>query len=320
MRSTSRRPARWFCSLSALACLYLVMGCSDPLDEVWQLSGYRVLGVTNEPAESAPGESVTLTLASADNTVRPVTTFWFLCAERISALASAAGGSAGSAFGGCPMGSTQIAIGPTAQFTAPMAGHGTLDTQGREAYSVLGFSCAGGSLRLPNSSNPLPQCVGTHASGTVFQRSLLLRSGATLNPLNHNPTLAALRFGEPGALSDLPSDAPRVVPHCADVSHHAGCTHWQFELLFTTESREHYHAPDPLSGQLTDYTERLTVAYLISDGAMDAGFRSDSASTPASLMANAWWAPDHAGTVTVWVYGNDGRNGFEVASRQITVQ
>jgi hypothetical protein len=311
-----RHPTRLRTALG-LAGVILAANCSAPLDEVWQLSGYRVLGVKNEPAEVNPGDPFSLTLGSADNTVRDVTTVWFLCDHRISALA-ATGGT--SLFSICP-GASHLDMGPVAPFTAPPAGGGSLDTMGREEFTVIGSSCAGGSIGLPNStSGGLPRCIGTNASGTMFIRSIFERTPTALNPPNQNPAISDVRFGEPNSMSSLSPTAPIAVPRCADQTNHTGCTHWQFAVLFGDGSREAYHEPDPLSGAIVGHQERLTVEYLISGGSLAGGFRSDSQDTPASPMTNDWWAPDHPGPVDVWFYGNDGRGGFDFTVRHLTVQ
>ena len=302
-----------------LASLYLVSGCSAPLDEVWQLTSYRVLGVRNDPAEVSPGEPFTLSLVSADNMTRDVSTVWFLCPQRISVVALA-GGSSTSLFNICP-GGAMIDMGPQVQFTAPPSGGGTLDTMGRESFTVIGYSCAGGTIGLPtHSSNGLPTCTGTNASGTMFVRSVYETTQTALNPPNANPTITDVRFGQPGSMFSLQPTVAPTIPRCADQVHHNGCTHWQFEVTFDAASRESYRDPDPLSGAIQTHQERLTTEYLISGGSLDGGFRSDSADAPVSSFTNTFWAPAEAGPVDVWVYGNDGRGGFDHAVRHLTVQ
>ena len=66
--------------------------------------------------------------------------------------------------------------------------------------------------------------------------------------------------------------------------------------------------------------ERLTVAYLVSAGSLDGGFRADSAEDPESTMQNTWYPPATAGEVRVWAYGNDGRGGFDWTMRTIVVR
>jgi len=305
-----------------LGALQLATACSQPLDEVWQLSRYRVLGVRTEPAEANPSDALTLTLASADNAVREVTTVWFLCDQRISAFASASGGASdGGVFGGCPTGHFQLDSGPVAHFTAPLSGGGTLDELGRELYSVIGFSCAGGTIDLPTTeSNGLPRCSGTNASGTMFVRSVYVRAAGVLGPPNQNPAITEVRFGQPGATQVLGASDLPAVPTCQDQRHHVGCTPWQFEVGFDAPSRETYRAPDPLSGVVRSLTERLTVSYLVSAGTLDGGFRADSVESPTSTMANTWYAPDRPGAVDVWVYGNDGRGGFDFTVRHVRVR
>ena len=316
MRSLRCLETRFGLALAVIASC----GCSDPLPEVWQLDNYRVLGVRNDPPESAPGEQVTLTLASADVRTRDVTTAWFLCDQRISALA-ASGGSGTSLFGGCPSNAAHFAMGPIAQFTAPPLGGGTLDDLGREAFTVIAYSCAGGSIRLPTAaSHGLPTCAGTDASGRMFVRSLFVRTPSAINAPNQNPTLTAVRFGTPDAPRDLAESDRPTIARCTDSEQHAGCTAWEFSVVFDAASREAYDAPDPLGGPTQHLNERLTLAYLVSAGTLDGGFRADTAEDPQSVMRNTFYAPAAAGPVDVYVYGNDGRGGFVSAVRHLVVE
>jgi hypothetical protein len=142
----------------------------------------------------------------------------------------------------------------------------------------------------------------------------------SLNPLNQNPQIQEVRFGQAGATQVIgPNDAP-TVPTCTDQQHHNGCTAWQFEVAFQDGSRETYRTPDPLSSAILTQNERMTVAYLVSAGTLDGGFRSDSPDAPMSNMANTFYAPDRPQRIDLWVYGNDGRGGFDFAVRHLTVQ
>jgi hypothetical protein len=214
-----------------------------------------------------------------------------------------------------------LQTGTTVQFVTPPLGGGTLDDEGREEFTVIGFSCAGGSIGLPNSrSNGLPTCNGSDAFGRMFVRSVFARTAAAINAPNHNPAIREMRFGPVGATQPiLEGDRPEVST-CADETDHRGCTQYAFETIFEDGSREPYLTPDPLGGPQQHLVERITVSYLASAGAFDGGFRADSADDPNSRLTNTWYAPAAAGEARIWVYGNDGRGGFDWTMRTIVVR
>jgi hypothetical protein len=154
----------------------------------------------------------------------------------------------------------------------------------------------------------------------MFLRSIYARTPSAIDAPNQNPVIQEVRFGPAGATERITeNDRPEAVA-CADQTDHRGCSQYAFELLFADGSREPYTEPDPLGGAAQHLVERITVAYLASDGTLDGGFRADSAEDPNSRMQNTWYAPEHAGEVRVWVYGNDGRGGFAWAMRTIVVR
>src|SRR5207249_2896591 len=71
------RTLRWLVALS-----FFGLACDqDALPQAWQLDGFRVLGVTLEPPDARPGQTVRATLVYADpgGTGRDPTTLWLPC-------------------------------------------------------------------------------------------------------------------------------------------------------------------------------------------------------------------------------------------------
>lgn len=310
----------------ALWLLATALGCQPRLEQVWELRGFRILGVRSDPPEVERGARVRLELVSADVRERAVQVVWFVCTLPVS---PSGGGDAGAdaawsrpqgALGGCPPDALQFAFGPSATITVPPAG-GSLDAQGREVLNVIGFACAGGTIGVPEDGGVQPTCTAPAGSsepaqGWLFTHSVFVRPSMPLGPANNNPTISEVRF----AGMTLSEDAPVRVPRCTDPSSRSNCPSWRFEVLFASGSREQYSRLDPVSGVVQSAQERLTTGYVIEAGTLSGGFRADTAADPESRMPNDWRAPAEPGTYRVYVYAFDGRGGFDWARRSVVVE
>jgi hypothetical protein len=306
--------------------LVAASGCTRPATEVWQLTDFRVLGVKVEPAEPARGERFTLTLASADPRRREVQVVWIVCATALGSAGMGADAGA-SASGGCTVVTDPSSPLPfpdlRSRVTARVPeGGGAPDPQGREALTVLGFACAGGTLGAPADGGTQPTCNGADARGWQFTRTVYVRppEGSALNPPNANPAIAEVRFGGEGAVAAITQESPPSVPRCTDHSRNSSCPRYRFEVGFTPASRESYREVDPVSRAVTTRTERLTTGYVVEGGTLAGGFRTDSIADPMSRMDDEWVAPERAGTYRVFVYVSDGRGGFDWTERAVRVE
>ena len=275
-----------------------------------------MIGVETTPAEAANlGDTVTLSVVTADKeAMRAASTYLFLCPTPVDPTQVSDAGAEGS-FAACPTTPQIILPGEPPTFVVPSSG-GTIDAFGREVFTVIGYSCAGGVFGLPTGSNPLPTCTGADAQGWLFTRSLYAHLPTSLNPPNNNPTISAVWFGYATPLP-ITEDAPPTVPHCTDMSTtNPNCIKYTFKVDFTSDSREQYQSADPITGVIGTHQERLTVGYVVSDGIMDGGFRTDSDIVPASTMSDGWYAGTTAETVSVYIYASDDRGGFTWTQRK----
>lgn len=300
-----------------------LVGCGETTEQVWQLTDFRVLGVQVEPPEAMPGETVTLTLVTADVRPRPVQVVWIVCAAAVSVTGLEDAGTGG---GRCSVVTDPRSPLPvpdlrtTVSVTVPPSGGG-LDASGRQVLTVLGFACAGGTIAPPASGSTQPRCEGSEARSWQFVRSIHVWAETSLNSeRNRNPRITEVRFGLDGREAPIVHDAPPTVPRCTDRSRTSSCPRYRFEVGFSPESRERYRVRDPVSGAIETRTERLTTGYVIEGGTLAGGFRTDSSVDPMSDMENEWVAPERAGTYRLFVYVSDGRGGFDWAERWIRVE
>jgi hypothetical protein len=285
--------------------------CVDPMDEVWQLTEFRVLAVKADPPEPARGDEFTLTLVSADPRERELQVAWILC------------GAAGCAPVTDPSSPFPFPdLRPQVTARAPATG-GTTDGSGREVLTLLAFACAGGTIGLPADGGTTPTCNGEGARGWQFSRTIPVHGpmASMLNPTpNANPQIAEVRFGREGALMAIEADAPPTVPRCTDRSIQSTCPRYRFEVGFVDGSREEYQSLDPVTRMPEVRTERLTTGYVIEAGTLAGGFRTDSTVEPTSRMDNNWIAPERPGTYRLFLYATDNRGGFDATLRSVRVE
>lgn len=326
-------------SVSFAATVALALGaasCGGPLDEVWQLREFRVLGVRLDPPEAERGARVNATLYTADPRDRTVRVAWIASPFPIQPSTSRPNADAGSgvtfavclnatdAFPLCPPG-FQCACGPTPTFTVPPTG-GLRGSTGKETITLLGYACAGGELRIGSDlTNPF-SCLGDGSRGWSFTRTIVVRDAMPVSPLNVNPRIREVRFGPAGGtLAPITLDAPPHVARCADAARTptlaspTTCPKHTIEVFFEDGSRQAYNDVDPVAMTLLPRTERLSVGFIVSGGRVANGFRTDSEVEPESAMSNDFTAPDTAQRVRLLIYASDRRGGFDATERAIVV-
>ncbi|MEI8254793.1 MAG: hypothetical protein WCJ30_03890 [Deltaproteobacteria bacterium] len=311
--------------------------CAPPLEQPWQLTDFRVLGVGVEPPEPARGTDVRVTLAYADVRNRPVQVVWIACTVPLTG-GGTTGGSDGGIDGGLDAGTTggtpgcTIVSPPGSPFPLPdvrttvtvhiPATGGSQDSSGRETITLLGFACAGGSIGLASDGGTTPTCTGANARGWSFTRSIRIHDPRATDPPNANPHVSEVRFGPDGTTYPLTSQNQPTLRVCTGAQGSATCPAYVFEVGFTDGSRETYHASDLSDGALVvvQRTERITTGFAITRGTLAGAFRTDSSATPVSTMQDVFYAPETAGDIHLFVYATDGRGGFDATDRYLHVQ
>jgi hypothetical protein len=221
--------------------------------------------------------------------------------------------------GGLNFGVFQCGGGPTAHFVVPASG-GAPDSSGREALSVLGYACAGGTIMGDADAATGFTCNGADAKGWQFTGTYHVHSPMAANPANRNPSISEVRFGMGDMIPAIAANAPPTIPHCTDTSRMSSCPTFRFEVGFTPDSRESYTQLDPISRQPTMQTEHLTTGYVVDHGTLAGAFRTDSSADPTSSMSDDFHAPAEPGTVNVYIYTSDGRGGFDWTTRTVNVR
>lgn len=304
--------------------------CSPPLEQPWQLTDFRVLGVGVEPPEPSRGDDVQVTLAYADVRARPVSVVWIVCTVPVTG-----GVVTGGSDGGMDAGATGSAAGctvvspPGSPFPLPdlrttvtvhiPATGGSPDGSGRETLTLLGFACAGGSIGLASDGGTTPACRGTDARGWQFTRSIRIHDARAIDPANRNPHISEVRFGPEGTTYPLTAENQPILPVCRP-QNAAACPAYVFEVGFADGSRELYHATDLNDGGVVVRPERITTGFAITRGTLAGAFRTDSAAAPTSTMQNVYHAPDTPGDIKLVVYATDGRGGFDSTERVLHVE
>ncbi len=321
-----------FGALGAIAASTAIGSCAPPLEQPWQLTDFRVLGVTVEPPEPSRGQDVQATLAFADVRNRPVTVVWIACTIPITGGVMTGGGDGGMD-GGSTSGTAGCAIvsPPGSPFPLPdlrttvtvhiPATGGSADSSGRETVTLLGFACAGGSIGLASDGGTTPTCRGSDARGWSFTRSIRIHDPRTsIDPPNSNPHISEVRFGPEGTTYPLTSDNQPTIRVCTGRAGSATCPAFVFEVGFTDGSRETYHTADLVEGGIITRPERLTTGFAITRGSLGGAFRTDSSAAPTSTMQNAYYAPETPGDIHLVVYATDGRGGFDATDRYLHAQ
>ncbi|MFO0652675.1 MAG: hypothetical protein U0326_41045 [Polyangiales bacterium] len=304
--------------LATLSAAALSVSCGGDLDPAWKIKTFRVLGARIEnvtraasdprAAEGAPGETVRLTISTADPaaTQRDVQVVWVICAQTART---------GNTFGCAPEGASILRGGLDQSYTIPNLRYGT-DPFGRARVQGLALVCAGGTVGF-DATTRQPTCTGDNAESTLMTRSILVRT-TEADAINHNPALteAVLYLnGNTQMPVTLGADMPARVPRCTTDP----CTDHVIELRVGNGSRETYRTLDT-QGASVSRAERLQFGYFTTGGEMDLTFYVDTAERPEGPVRNKWKAPRTAGNVTFVFSAQDTRGGFEWITRTVTVE
>lgn len=314
--------------------------------EAWQLTDFRILGVRayaeSEPARNSPrrGEMAVVELTTADVRERNVRVAWLITDSASFGAPTSSDGGTGAAptipsisicdtpdfaldFPGLT-----LRCGTRASFTVPSTGGP--DARGRESLTIFGVACAGGRIRVRGtnsdagstaSTGGVPfECTGGEARGWPFQYTMLVGSaaGGTGNDNTH-PRITGVRAGiMGGTLSEVTDTAIPRIQRCADQSRMSMCTKLRVEVDFNEGARESYPERDPNTNMIVMRDERLVTGFIITNGKLSGGFRTDTAAEPRSVMGNDFLPPKDPGDVRMFVYATDGRGGFD--AREITIR
>jgi len=260
-------------------------GCeADPLPSRSAIDGLRVLAVRAEPPEMRPDQATTLTaLVAPDRGLREGGFF---------------GGAIGAAWTACvdpPGGDPLRCIGREDAFM--------LDPGSETTCPVPGFPCA--TLTLPAETRPLDAVVGVvlHAcAGNIDADAVppfcegtgaeaVTRVWISEAPVNGNPVVAAIRFGD----VEVPAELLGIsIPACE-----AACPRFAVSVLPTDGSDETVVDADGARREV------LFVAFAADAGTFDVAFDAEE-------PFEAGFAPPSGEADTrVWVVLHDDRGGVD---------
>jgi len=269
-----------------LAAVVLAAACTDTeFTPRWRVERLRVVAVVADPPDAVAGEAVTLTAvtaarAGATGDVRVV---WAMCPRLVIDNTTGA-----RRCDGAPA----VLDGSVARVTLREA------PAGGAPWTFFGVACLGGAIGV-DPATAQPRCAG--GDGEVFLRTVRARRGAA----NHNPRIARVTLGDVTLAADVPA---RVAPGASAA----------LRVEFAADAREPYDEAQP-DGRTAAAREVMLTEFLTDAGALDGAFRSDGEGGDAPpAHANRYTAPA-SGTARVWLVLSDGRGGFDVATRALTV-
>lgn len=272
--------------LLTLACL----SCAPPLeDQPWLVAGPRVLAVTAEPPEAAPGARVALraVVAGPAGPMDGAEVRWWRCDQprgfsqnepvNPDCLAALDGAAAGADATELPLPADACArFGPD----APAAGVRPRDADATGGYYQpvgveLGEQRAFAFVRL-----------GCQPAGISSEVAQAWRQQARANT-NPRFTVQASSEGTPVGFDELAAGA--TVELAAD---------------WSASPEEAFPVVDPATAQLTTQLERYDVAWFVTGGTLSSA-RSASG-------AGRWTLPSEPGQGTLWALLRDSRGGVAV--------
>ncbi len=284
--------------LAALVALSLV-ACSDTeFTPRWKVDRFRLLAVIADPPDALAGETVALTAVTAQ---RPGATgdasvVWLPCARL--AIDNNTGART------CADPTPQVLVGNPARVSL------TETPANGAPWTVFGLACQSG-LPTVDPTTRQPRCDG--AEGEVFVRTIRQRGAVA----NHNPRIARIVLD--GA--ELTAEVPARVTPCAltdEDERDERCVRHLLRVEFASDARETISEVQP-DGSSRALPEALVTEFVVDGGDLDGAFRSDNDETAGAVHVNAFRAPPSSGTVRLWVIARDGRGGFDVATRSVTV-
>jgi hypothetical protein len=269
----------------------------------------RVLAVKAEPAEAAPGATVTFTalVASPQGTVGDAPVGWAFCSA--------------------PKPITEDNVVSNACLdAASLSGAGTGPSVTTQTPS------AGCSLFGPDTSSTAFRPRDPDATGGFYQPLLALLPGpapavelarihcdlpdadaaaasafAASYQLNQNPTLLPLTATQGGASVDLTSPV-------------AAGTRLVLEAAWPASSAETFAYFDPGTENVEGQRESMQVAWYTSAGSLDTESTGRASGDMATTSDDGWVTPSATGTVHLWVVLRDSRGGVDFASVDVVVE
>jgi len=272
------------------------------------VSSTRILAVRADPAEAAPGASVTFTsfVAGPGGTVSSAGIDWSFCTAPKPLTEDNVVSNA------CLDSSSLVAAGVGATTTATTPSNGC-SVFGPDTPSTGGFR-----PRDPDATGGYYQPLRADLAGTdsAFELARIhcdlanadaaaASAFAAAYQLNLNPQLLPLTAtvdGSPVALTAIPTGA-RVT----------------LEASWPDASAETFAYFDPVSQAVTSQRESMQVAWYSSGGALDTESTGRASDDPATTTDDGWAAPGPSGTVHLWIVLRDSRGGVDFAEYDLVV-
>jgi hypothetical protein len=291
-----------------LALLLGVATCIPPLGPGDSLvTSTRILAVRADPAEAAPGASVTFTsfVASPDGTVPGADIAWSFCTApkpltEDNVVSNVCLGDASLVpAGGGP---TTTASTPTNGCSVFGPDVGSTGARPRDPDSTGGYyqplraDLAGADSAFELARIHCDLADADAATATAFAAAYKLNLNPQLLPLT------ATLGGSPVALNAIPTGA-RIT----------------LEASWPPASAETFAYFDPVAQALTTQREAMQVAWYSSGGTLDTESTGRASDDMATTTDDGWDAPGSAGTVHLWVVLRDSRGGVDFAEVDLVV-
>ncbi|HWE30286.1 MAG TPA: hypothetical protein VHB97_19910 [Polyangia bacterium] len=272
----------------------VLFGCNNNFPPQYYVDDLRVLAVTADPPEIAPGATSTLTVTWA-NPGGPAPTFvWDICGEPPSPTSGDINPACAANDMGAPL--TPVAgAGPTVTVTMPSL-----------TLAQLGLPDPSGGVYLPVRA----LMTAGSQSLTTFYRVRYFYDYMGNTP-NLNPTLMGV-FTVPEADAGAseqttlgPDDSPVV--HAGDQLH--------LRALLTADSAQTYF--NPLHGT-TPVTEIVTMTWYTTAGSFNHNVTGQA--TPDTTLTFDKRLPASGTPVLLWIIAQDERGGTNVMQRQLSFE
>ena len=277
-----------------------------------QVSAPRVAAVRTEPAEAAPGATVTATaFVVAPDGARIAAVDWSLCltpkaTSNNDVVDPACLGAAGTS---APVSATAPVTLTLPSNACRLFGPDTPpQTAGQPPVQSRAPDVTGGyyqPILAALDGTPTIALARLRCSLAGASFAIAAEYAATYTS-NLNPTLTplvAFLDGTPVALDDIP--AGRTVTLAAG---------------WTAESVEPFPVLDPAAQKLVTHAEAMTVSWMASGGEIGSANSGRPEGDPALFATTTWTAPSAPGVVHLFVVLHDSRGGIDFAAVDATVR
>lgn len=282
-------------------------GCSPKMDPATYVTGLRVLLISAQPPEVAPGQTATVSALAIDTQGRPLSADWSVCLE-----APQQGQAVNPDCLTGTAGPQQQPLGSGLQVTV------TMPTP--SSAKSLGLPDASGGLYLPlvaQVAAGLDSLVATYG----------LRVNLTGEPANQNPTLSGVYTVVPGPGSAADAgdagagDVVTAIDPATPLPVHSGDV-LTLRASFAAGSVETYQIlPTSSAGGTAarTVTETLTVAFLATAGTVSGG--TSGVDRPDRILTlDPAHLPAPGTTIDLWAIGRDERGGASFLHRTLLLQ